>query len=192
MKPDIKREVWRKVVQVIVGTGLIIGILRLTIIAGSSAVLWVLLGLLCGALVLDQLMAVTRWRIPLYDHLRRPKERGTLHGPTWLLLGVLLSAVYYPLPVALAAAGNVFFGDAAAAVVGMLIRSPRLVGKKTLAGSTAMFFVSWASATVFTQNWHVAGLMAGVATIVELISTNVDDNLLVPIVSGFIGYVMLG
>lgn len=180
------RELLRKLVQVAVGFGLIAlaGMVALSTLRG------VLTGLLIGALAVDHIIIRHRVRIPVYAQLARPDERQGIHGPTWLLAGALAAAWLFPLDVALAAMALVFFGDAAAAVVGQLVPQPKLLRKKSLAGTGAMLVASLAATLILLPHPAMAAVMSVTGTLVELVGDRIDDNLAVPVLAGLAGHLL--
>lgn len=92
------------------------------------------------------------------------------------------------------------YGDGLAAVIGQSVKSPeyRIAGnKKTIAGSSTMFFVTLLIIAGFLQysmSEYVAIksiLIAALMTIVEAVSIKGTDNLTVPLLTSLMAFLML-
>ena len=174
-------------------------------LTGGAALiyLYALLGRRLGLLTLAGVFAVAtgadiaRLRIPAFNEFmyrRFPKfirasERNRLTGTPWYVLGVLLSAAFYGLPVALYAVAFLACGDVAATAVGERWGSVKLAGPKSLQGTAAFFIasaVAGAAIDLFLYPVSPSVFLAGaaLASVVEVLPTGIDDNLLVPVVSG--------
>jgi dolichol kinase len=189
---DRGREIARKLVHAVIGLTLLVGVRIAAREYGTGIAAWWLATLLAGALLVDFLMARYDLHLPVYYQLERSHERHAFHGPTWLLLGMLATLLLYPLTIALAAMSLVFFGDAAATIAGMLVPQPKLVGKKSLAGSLAMLGVGFIAAFIVLRNPAAAAMMAGTGMLVELVTgPTISDNVTVPVIAGFIGSLLL-
>ena len=107
-----------------------------------------------------------------------------------LRLAFLVHAVFPPL---YAAAGLVVLAlaDPAASVVGRLWGSRRL-GKGSVQGTSVFLVVAWSVLALMTgQPLAVVPVALGVAAM-EIVPGLVDDNLVVPIVTGTLLWLLLG
>lgn len=142
--------------------------------------------------------------------LRRPGERGAFWGPTWYALSVALLLVVFWRKPDLAAAGWLLLavGDGAATIVGRRWGKHKLPWNPEkswagslaycLAGTVAVFGILWPTAARITAQlpWEgvrvvaVFAVGAAVATlgaaVVESLRLPIDDNLLPPLVCGFV------
>ena len=86
------------------------------------------------------------------------------------------------------------FGDMLAAVVGKKHGTTILFRNKTVVGFVTELItnliVAVAISLLFSINIYILIIMAFAATITETIVDELDDNLIVPIVSGFIGQIL--
>lgn len=155
-----------------------------------------------------------------FYNFRRPSEENALGGELYFLLGVLVSLSVFETGIALAAILMAVFGDIAAALVGRKFgrHRPRAFGgKKSLEGAAAGLLVNFAVGLLFLRTtgegslwwcglvqgplglehslgcalWPVVAAMALTATIVELAISKIDDNLTVPVISGFVGQLVV-
>ncbi|MBW7995653.1 MAG: hypothetical protein FVQ81_03560 [Candidatus Glassbacteria bacterium] len=151
---------------------------------------------------------------------RRRSEADSVGGELYLMLGVLVSLAVFEMSIAVAAVLMTVFGDVTAALVGRKfgrIRPQVFGGKKSLEGAAAGLLVNlvigflilrtsaegslwWHGAVQGTTCldisfghtlWPVAVVMALVATIVELTISKINDNLTIPVISGFAGQVAM-
>ncbi len=149
-------------------------------------------GLLTGIFLIILFIDILRLaRSPAYGVLRpligsviRPKEKNNVTGATYVVLAGLYCRIAFSVPVAAAAMGFIVLGDTAAALVGR--RWGRLrIGEKSLEGSLAFFSVATLWVIVLPTiplGWGIAA--AALATVTELSSGYVNDNLSVPLISG--------
>lgn len=146
-----------------------------------------------SVVVLDVLrLASTRFR-SLYDrwlaHLMRADEHKRLCGASYVMIAATLCILLFPRPIAVAALLFLCISDALASLVGLKVGGPRWFDK-SLGGSTA-FLVSALIIGLLCLPGSLVAALAGavVATFVEAFASRfrwlgVDDNLLIPLVSG--------
>lgn len=183
-------EVLRKILHVFMGI-VSIGIgLWVEKTYGMDAVKGILLVALLFSLAIDYARNELRLNIYILPFLQRKREIGHLHAITHALMGALIALQFFDRDVVIAALAMFFFGDAAAALVGKKFGSWKLVGRKSLQGSVAMFVVS------FVVGWlvvpvPVAFAMATAATSSEALVNVIDDSLVIIVFAGFVGDVLL-
>lgn len=108
-------------------------------------------------------------------------------APVTLALGSMGALALYPMPAAAIAIYALAFGDTAACLVGKSLGKTQIpYTGKTWAGSAACF------ATVFLLAFHTTGYsitktasVALAATLTELLPIKDYDNLLIPLITGF-------
>lgn len=110
-------------------------------------------------------------------------------GHTHFLLGTLVVALLTPEGVLVAAILMLTLGDSAAALIGAKFGRHKIKKGKTIEGSLACFLVCVTTSIFISRFYNVSieALLAGslVATITESFSTHLDDNLTIPIATGF-------
>ncbi len=155
-----------------------------------------------------------------FYNFRRRSEKNTLGGELYFLLGVLVSLSAFDTGIAVTAVLMAVFGDLTAALVGGKFgrRRPRIFGgKKSLEGAAAGLLVNFFVGFLFLRGtgegslwwhalvqgpvglesslghtlWPVVAAMALTATAVELTISKIDDNLTIPVISGFAGQMVL-
>ena len=113
-----------------------------------------------------------------------PRDLTGLNGTTCFLAGILAAVLLFPPAVAVAAALFLIVGDFAAGVVGRSVGRTRLgPGGKSLEGSAACF-VACLLVAFPVVGWAAAAAGALAATVVEFVELPLDDNLLIPPLSG--------
>mgnify|MGYP003962131827 CR=1 FL=1 len=124
--------------------------------------------------------------------LRRQEVQG-LTGTAYYLYGAFLSMLLFPPIVAIVAMMFLVFGDFAAALVGTSIGRIRIFPPRSLEGSAGCLLACLAVGLPLL--WHVkpvwpvaVGLTAAgavAATVSECLPWRMNDNLTIPLVSGF-------
>ncbi|WP_292351203.1 diacylglycerol/polyprenol kinase family protein, partial [Methanomethylovorans sp. PtaU1.Bin093] len=116
----------------------------------------------------------------------REKERSCVGGHVFFVLGSVAAISVYSKEVAIASILMITFGDMVASLIGMTLGKTPIKGtKKSLEGSAAEFFTDLVIAGVLLQSFPVAIVMACVATLTETWLSGIDDNLSIPVFSGF-------
>ena len=127
----------------------------------------------------------------LFFMMRNFEKKGSLTGATWVFVGSLLSIIIVPSPFCIIALFFLSFGDTFAAIIG--IKYPYFkIGEKTLSGSFACFIACLGVGFIFNQKLDIEILIFGalVASVVELTSFNINDNVSIPLVSGCAMYIV--
>lgn len=151
-----------------------------------AAVLATLAGLALGAFILDGLRfwvpAANRLFFRLFNVLASPREAGGVASSSWYILGALLTLALFPTPVAISALLVLSLADPLASYCGRRW-GHRPFGTGTVLGSTLFLMVSLA---VLVPGWGVAvgGFTALCVTLAERIPWPLDDNLVIPLVTG--------
>lgn len=121
-----------------------------------------------------------------FGRLVRDHERHNLLGATYLLLSSLICVHAFPKPIAVAALAFLIVGDSAAALVGRAFGRVRIFDK-SLEGSLACLVACLAIGALIPElGWTRTLLGALTATLIELIPVPLDDNLRIPLASGFV------
>ncbi|HJH30683.1 MAG TPA: CTP--2,3-di-O-geranylgeranyl-sn-glycero-1-phosphate cytidyltransferase [Methanosarcinaceae archaeon] len=138
-------------------------------------------------LVIEHFRLEHDMKIPLLNFLFREKEKSHLAGHVFFTIGVIISISVFSEMIACAAILMTTFGDMSAALIGKAFGSTRIYNGKSLEGCAAEFIVDLFIGYVFLGNWFIALIMALTATVVETAVVKIDDNLAIPVFSGFIG-----
>ncbi|MGD0449861.1 MAG: HAD-IB family phosphatase [Candidatus Bathyarchaeia archaeon] len=105
-------------------------------------------------------------------------------APLYFAFGILFTLVLFPHPASYAAVAIFCLGDATASLFGGLISTSLPFNKgKTWEGSVAGFFLAFLAGTFFVSpTLALAG--AAIAMTVEVLPLPINDNVLVPVVTG--------
>ncbi len=116
--------------------------------------------------------------------VRDHEDAGDFTGATYILLSVCGTVALYDKPFAIAALAFIIVGDTFAALIGRKFGRHRF-GRKSVEGSLACLAGTVIVACLAPGISLTVGLIgAVVATVVEALSTRIDDNISVPILSG--------
>ena len=207
MRWNFKRELARKFIHMLSLGFLIIYFLAADFFNRQIALL-VLFLLLIILLELEYLRIELGKKIPglnyIWSYLRRGKERAHIGGDVYFLIGCILVLSVFDLKIAMIAVLMTVFGDLSAALIGKRFGRHYLKSLKNRAweGIIAEFVVDFVIGflVLFWGNfspiydlklWIIILVMAVTATLVETIIYKMDDNLLIPVFSGFNGQMVL-
>ena len=106
-------------------------------------------------------------------------------APIYFGVGILLTLVLFQAPASSAAIAIFCLGDSAASLIGGTLSRKALPFNraKTLEGSLGGFFFAFLAGSVFIAPW-LALVGAGVGMLIEYLPLPVNDNLLIPPVTG--------
>lgn len=182
------KQIGRKLYHLVGGVGL----LSIYFILGRKpallfyAALFILILMIDGARLV--LPAWNRFVFTRFGSFIRKNEEHRLTGTAPYVLGIGLSLYAYSTAVASAAICFLAFGDVAATAVGERFGKTK-IGNKSLEGTFAFIVAAAVSGLLLSLlgvhllTWvMVLGVM--IAAGVELLTLQVNDNLLIPIISG--------
>jgi len=122
--------------------------------------------------------------------IREHEIAGDFTGATYILLSVCLTVALYSKPVAIAALAFIIVGDTFAALVGRKFGRHKFRNKSFEGSLSCLLGTIIVAIVVASLNLnpplglYVALFGAVVATVVEALSFEIDDNVSVPILSG--------
>ena len=160
------------------------------VLAKQVALLF-LVALLILFLVLEYFRLELDWKMPFFAQFIRPKEQHKMYGVIYFLSATIISLAVFNHKIALAALLMTTFGDMVAALVGKKYGTTLIYRNKTWAGFLGELITNLAVGFAILDSIYVMLGMAFVATIVETMVDELDDNLLIPIFSGFAGQIIL-
>jgi len=150
-----------------------------------------LVALLILFLILEYFRLELGWKMPFFSQFIRPKEQNKMYGVIYFLSATIISLAVFDYKIALAALLMTTFGDMVAALVGKRYGSTLIYRNKTWAGFLGELTTNLIVGFIILDSIYVILGMAIVATIVETLVDELDDNLLIPIFSGFAGQIIL-
>ena len=186
---NLFRELGRKAIHLAI---LIILLIYSLIKAKYSQQLALLtmVALLIILLISEYLRLELGWKMYLLSFFIRPKEYHRMYGAVYFLLSTIIALSVFDFKIAIAALLMTAFGDIVAAIVGRKYGTILVYRNKTWAGCLSELFVNLAVGFIVlasTYNIYVIIGMVFTATAVETLVDELDDNLFVPIFSGFAG-----
>src|SRR3989338_5062408 len=187
-------EIGRKIIHI---TILIVLVLFFAIKnqAGQQAALLFLVALLIFFLVLEYFRLELNFKLPFFHQFIRPKEQYRIYGVIFFLSSTIIAFAVFDTAIAVAALLMTTFGDMAAAIAGKKYGTTILFKNKTVIGFASELVTNLIVAVlislVFAINIYILIIMAFVATITETLVDELDDNLIVPVVSGFVGQILV-
>ena len=187
---DLKKELKRKGIHLLSIFFIIIFVL-ISFNYGKSIALFVLVVLLIFFIEVDYVRVELGKKIPIFWRFFREKEKDRHGGQVFFLIGAIISLAVFDFDIALVAILMTTFGDMAAALIGKRFGRIWITKKKALEGILAEFVVDVAIALIILGSSSlklvVVLIMAITATFVESVVEKLDDNLLIPLFSGFNG-----
>ncbi len=148
--------------------------------------------LLLAFLLIDFLRVQYGFRLPIGQGLLHEKETRTFFTPTTTMIAITIALAVFKKEIAVAAILMMVFGDLAAHIGGKLFgRTDIGHTGKTLEGGAAGAAVSLVVGTLALGSLAVALPMALTATIAELYTKDLDDNLFIILFAGLAGQLML-
>lgn len=131
-------------------------------------------------------------KIPQLMPFMRRREQNNITGTVFFIIATIIAFAVFDFGIALLALLLTVFGDLASALVGTKWGKTRLSGSKTLEGFLAGFAMNLLVGFLFFPQFPVVFFsMAVVASVVELMTNKLDDNLTVPLFAGFTGQMIV-
>lgn len=160
---------------------------------GQPVVMSLLMVYLIVILVLEYFRLELGKKLPIVHQLFRVKEADRVGGHVFFTIGCIIAVSAFSQEIASAAILMTTFGDASAAIFGKAFGKTWIPGLKNRAveGCAAEFIVNVVIGLIFLPNLLVVAVMAGTATVVETLADKLDDNLLIPVFSGFNGQLVV-
>src|SRR3989338_7265425 len=162
-----------------------------TAVLAKQVALLSLVALMIIFLILEYFRLELEWKMPFFSQFIRSKEQNRMYGVIYFLSATIISLAVFNKEIALAALLMTTFGDMVAALVGKKYGTTLIYKNKTWAGFLAELGTNLIVGFLILDSIYIILGMAFVATIVETLVDELDDNLLIPILSGFIGQIIL-
>jgi dolichol kinase len=158
-------------------------------VVGRQSTLLLFLFALILFITIEYFRIVKRKKIPIFHIFWRTKEENSLSGLVYFTLGILIAFTVFEFDIALAVILMTVFGDMAAAIFGIAFGKHwiKQLNETAWEGIIAEFVVDLIIGWIVLGNWIIVIPIAIVATLVETIFPHVDDNLAIPVFSGFVG-----
>jgi len=111
-------------------------------------------------------------------------EKEGINGATFFFFSSALCVLMFTKEIALTSIAILTFCDPTASIVGRFIGKHK-IGHKTVEGSLTFFIIALILCIIYFPIW-LSLIVAIIISIVELISVRVDDNLAIPVITGFL------
>ncbi len=147
-----------------------------------------LTGIFLVLLEVEYLRLEHRMKLPEFIDVLRPRERTNVTGAIFFSAATIIVFATFDYPIAVTALLLTVFGDLASALIGIKFGRHKVYKKKTLEGFLAGLAINFLVGYLFLPAYPAIFLtMAVVASVVELYTGKLDDNLTVPLISAFSG-----
>lgn len=159
---------------------------------GHGGGLLALVFILIFFLVLEYYRIARKKRIPLFHIFWRKSEKDKLGGNVYFILGTIIAFAAFDYWIAVVALLMTIFGDMAGALIGIPFGKHKLKkpNKKSWEGTIAQFLVDLVIGFILLDSILIVVGMALAATIVETKFEHVNDNMSIPVISGFVGQIL--
>lgn len=148
--------------------------------------------LLFLALILYLISEVLRFKgfnIPVISVItniaaRKRDENHIVWGPVTLVIGILISSIFFDLKPATVGILALAFGDGTASLMGKLFGKTQIpfTGGKTVVGSLSCFFAVFVSSSLVLTNVAMGLILGFIAMIIEMLPLKDFDNICIPVV----------
>ncbi len=207
----VRREFGRKLIHLLSLSFILVYLTFNTLFTHRMALL-MLSFMLIILLEIEYVRIELKPRIPILSNIwkryRRTHEHRALGGEVFFLIGAIISLAIFDVRVAVAGILMTVFGDTVSALVGKAFGRIKLIKGRYLEGTIAEFFINFIICFFVLRNnagndvinylqlqgdpiWSAIFVMSMSATFVETIVSKIDDNLLIPLFSGFLGHLTL-
>ncbi|MBI2629670.1 CTP--2,3-di-O-geranylgeranyl-sn-glycero-1-phosphate cytidyltransferase [Candidatus Pacearchaeota archaeon] len=186
MNIGIIKEVKRKFIHFLALFFIVIYVLLSKYYTEKIALLGLLL-LLVVFLIIDYIRVEMNKKIPIIWNIFREKEKDKFAGNVFFLIGAIIVFSLLDFRIALTALLMTIFGDMAAALIGKSLGKTWITKNRALEGIVAELIIDVIIGCIVLDSWIIILVMALAATIVETSVNKLDDNLFIPVFSGFFG-----
>ncbi|MEJ2542926.1 MAG: hypothetical protein P8Y99_02560 [Calditrichaceae bacterium] len=143
-----------------------------------------------GFLVVDLMRlywkTAEKYFLKIFSVLLREQElNNNLTGATYLFIGMTLAVLLFPKTIAITVMLFLTIADPSAAIIGKIVPIKKIFNKSV--GGFLGFLICAMIIVIIAFNFTITGLIvAFAAALVELIPMKLNDNLTIPVVSGYL------
>jgi len=131
-------------------------------------------------------------RVPKFIDVLREHEKDNITGSIFFICATIISFSSFPYPIAMIALLMAVFGDLFSALIGVKYGKNKIYKNKSIQGFFGGLIANIAVGVAFLPNQLTIVLpMAFIASLVELFTGKLDDNLTVPLAAGFTGQILV-
>ena len=182
-------EIYRKVIH---SVSILIPLSYLWLIKDQSIMIIILTVLCSVSLLLEFLRNKSNTVKFLFNNmfikmLRKNEKKGTLTGATWLLIGSLITTIFFPIYIVVPALIYLSIGDSFAAIIGKAYPFGK-IGVKSITGSISGALASSIFAISVNKILPIEIIIIGsiIAMLIEIIPIKLNDNLTIPFISALV------
>ena len=126
------------------------------------------------------------------DGIFRKHEEDAIAGSIFYVISCIICFAAFDYWIAVLAMFMTAFGDIFASIMGRLFGRTKIYKGKTIVGTFAGFGANLIVGLIVLREYpYLVLLMAFVASLVEMLTNKLDDNLTVPLFAGFVGQMMV-
>ncbi len=189
-KKSLKKEILRKLFHLMEIPVLIIYSFIRYFWSEKIAIM-VLTALFLLLLEIEYVRLEVKFKIPSFLDVLRPHEKNNVTGSIFFVAATIISFAVFDYGVALLALFLTVFGDLASALIGIKFGKHEIFRGKTMEGFLAGLGTNLAVGWLLIPAYPAVFItMAIVASVVELLTGKLDDNLTVPLFAGFTGQII--
>lgn len=192
MAKSLKKEIMRKLFHLMeLPTLLVYSIIRFY--WTERVAIMALTGLFLVLMEIEYVRLEWKPKLPIpksFDILR-PHERDNVASTIFFVAATIIAFSVFDYAIAMTALFLTVFGDLVAALIGIKFGKRKIYKQKSLEGFIAGLITNLAVGFLLLPDYpFIYIMMAFVASIVELLTGKLDDNLTVPIFAGFTGQII--
>jgi dolichol kinase len=130
-------------------------------------------------------------KLPNHLNIFREREKNNVTGSIFFIAATIITFAVFDYTIAILALMLTVFGDLASALVGIKFGKHKIFHKKSFEGFLAGLAMNLVVGLLILPSYPAIFIsMALVASIVELMTGKLDDNLTVPLFAGFTGQII--
>jgi len=192
-KLELKHEFIRKIIHLVSGLAIITIYTALLIFVSESIALFVITGLLLILLEIEYVRIEHSTKIlHKLQVLLRPHEQDNITGSVFFLISCIICFAAFNYWIAVLAMSMMIFGDFFAAIIGKSFGKIKLHKQKTIIGTLGGLMANLLIGILILPEFFFVFIpMAIIASLVELLTNKLDDNLTVPLFAGFMGQMIV-
>lgn len=191
MNNSLKKEILRKLFH-LMEIPVILMYSYIHFVWGHRIGILALTALFLILLEVEHIRLEVRPKLPKILNILRPRERNNVTGTVFFISATIIAFSAFDYSIAILALLLTVFGDLASALIGIRFGKHKIIKNKTLEGCIAGFLINIVVGFLLLPEFPIVFIsMAIVASLVELITNKLDDNLTVPVFSGFAGQIIV-
>ena len=184
---NIGREIQRKSIHL---ATTLIPLAYISIIPKKEHIFLICVFMSIGFLIADLMRlywkTAEKYFLKIFSVLLREEElNNNLTGATYLFIGMTLAVILFPKTIAISVMLFLTISDPSAAIIGKIVPIKKIFNKSI--GGFLGFLICAIIIVIIAFGFTLTGLLVALAaSIVELMPIKLNDNLTIPIVSGYL------